>query len=115
MADAFFVLRVLAHADIELILPDDGRGQEVAARPGAAQLVNGLSGVAEKLPDDVTRFRIQTVQIAVAARKNDLWFAAGIGVDGVGPLAVHNSLGRIVLFPRQFSGLLVDGNETRRI
>ena len=45
MADAFLVLRVLADADVELVVVDDRRRDEVAARPLAAEPVHGSLGL----------------------------------------------------------------------
>src|SRR5712692_2134207 len=112
MADAFFMLRVLADANIELIFPDSGGGQEVAARAGAAELIDRLARIAKELPNNFARLRLQTVQVTVAAGKDHLRLAGGVRVHGVRPLAVHDLLAGIILLPSQLARLLVERDKT---
>src|SRR5260370_19067602 len=114
MADAFFVFWILADADIELVFPNDGSGQEVNARAGAAEFVGRLARIAKELPNDVARFWLETVQIAVAAGEDDLGLAARLGINRVRPLSVHDLLAGIILLPDQFAGLLVETDEAGR-
>src|SRR5207249_5938768 len=107
MPDAFLVLRVLADADIELVFPDDRSGQEVTARAGAAELVDRFARIAEEPPNDVAGFRLEAVQIAVAAGKDDLRLAGRIGINRIGPLTMHDLFAGIILPPSQLAALLV--------
>src|SRR5688572_11841855 len=99
MADALIVFRILADADIHLVVVDHRGREEVILRPLGAQNVYGRLGVAIKLPDNTAVLGIETVHPAVAARKDHLRFAVGLSPHGVGPLAVHDVAAWIILGP----------------
>src|SRR5262249_17478838 len=94
MADTELVLGVLAGADVDAVLVDDRRGDEVAARAFAQQLVLGVLGIAVELPQELAG-GIEGVDPAIAAGKNDLGLAIDDGIGRVGPLAVLDQLAAI--------------------
>ena len=71
-ADAGRVLGVLADADVDLVVVDDRRADEVVAGAGAAELVDGVLGVAVELPDQLAGLGAEAVEPAVAAGEDDL-------------------------------------------
>src|SRR5262249_33657972 len=96
MADAIEVLRVLAGADVDVVVVNDRRADEVAPRPLAAQLVFAVLWIGVEFPDQATGLRFQPIQPAIAARKNDLPLPLDDGVGRVRPLPVHDRLARQV-------------------
>ena len=92
MPHALFVLRILADADVELVVMHNRRGNEVVACPLRSQDIEGFLGVAIKLPDEGAGRRLEGVDPTVAAGENNLAFAVHLGIDGARPLAVHQQL-----------------------
>lgn len=94
MPDARLVLGVLTDADVDTPLVDDGRGDEVAARALAGQLVLGVLGIAIELPDQLA-VGVVRVDPAVAAGEDDLFLTAGLAVGRIRPLAVLNQFAAV--------------------
>src|SRR5262249_19142669 len=89
MADAFLVFGILANADVQAIVVNGRRGDEIVARTARAQFVKGVLGIRIELPNEFASLRLEGIQPAVAARKNNLRLPVGFRIDGTGPLAVH--------------------------
>src|SRR5262249_43094256 len=59
MTDPLLMLRVLTHADINLVVVDDRRSDEVAAGSLATQLVHRRLGIAIELPNEFAGLRLE--------------------------------------------------------
>src|SRR5262245_29218373 len=115
MANAGAEFRVLTHSDVDLVLINHRRGDDVVFRSAAAFLKIGGLGIAIELPDRLARLGFEAAKPAVAASKHDLALAVDHGISRVGPLSEHDlAAGRVVL-PGDLAGLLVDGDETGRV
>src|SRR5262245_60773889 len=111
MAHAFAMLWVLAYADITLVVDDHWSGNDFVPRaPAAEQVLRGL-WIAVKLPDQIAGLGIEAADPAVAARKDDLGLPIDHRIGRVGPLAVQNVLAGRIVFPKDFPGVLVDGEK----
>src|SRR5262245_13623521 len=88
MTDAQLVLRILPRADVDAVLVNNRRGDEIAAFPFASQLVFRLLGIAVELPQELAVLGIERVDPAIAAGKDDLRLVVDDGVGGIGPLTV---------------------------
>ena len=84
-------------------------GRASAARPCAPV------GIAVELPDQLAGRRLEAVEPAVAAGEDDLRLAVDLGVGRVGPLAFDDLVAGQVVLPGELAGLLVDGDEARRL
>src|SRR5262245_16176300 len=136
MPDGDEVLRVLADADVDLVVVNDRRGDEVVARALAAELVKGVFRIAIELPKKLA-IGVERVNPAVAAGKDDLRLSLPDRVGRIGPLSVLNELaaidklldeclliallgrlgkldGGVVVLPEHFAVALVDLDEARR-
>ena len=78
VGDAGGVLRVLPDADVDLVVVDDRRADEVVAVAGAAEFVDRVLRVAVELPDQFAGLRVEAVEPAVAAGEDDLLDAADL-------------------------------------
>ena len=72
VADALAVLRVLAHADVDLVLPDHGVRDDLVGGAAAAQHVLRARRVGVELPEELARLGLEAVEPAVAAGEDDL-------------------------------------------
>src|SRR5262245_13043863 len=113
MADVRAVLRVLAGADVELVVVDDGGGDEVVLVAAAARLERRRLRVAVKLPQQLATLRLEAVKPAIAAGEDRLALALDHRVGGTGPLPIHDVLARGAVLPLHLAGLLVDCDEAR--
>src|SRR2546425_5970109 len=94
------MLGILPHADIQLVLVDDGGSHEIVGYFPVVFIRTLLPRITVELPDEVAAGRFQTVNHAVAAGKDDLPLAVDLGVGWVGPLAVDDLVPRQVALPR---------------
>ena len=69
MTHSLAMFRVLSHADVNPILPDDGCRNNVIACPSPSQFPYRIFGVAVELPDQLSGFRFEGVDPTVAAGK----------------------------------------------
>src|SRR5574341_1268659 len=72
MADAFAVLRILAEADVDFVVVNYRRGDEITFGAGAAELVNRIGRIAIEFPNQFARLRLERIKNAVAAGENHL-------------------------------------------
>src|SRR5437762_6719099 len=114
MADARTVLRTLTDADVDLVVVNHWRGDEITARAAAAWFPKGVLRVAIELPNRLAGLRLEGPQPAVSAREDHLAFAVDLGVGRVRPLPFHDLLARRIVLPLDGAGLLVEGDEAGR-
>src|SRR5262249_22462871 len=138
MADAHLVFRILTDADVYLVVIDNRRGDEVATSAPAAQLVDGILGIAVELPDEFPCLRVEGMQPAIAAGKDDLRLTVHFPKSRTGPLAMHEQQAAIhevleadrsfglafatldqvharrIVAPGYLTRVLVENQETRR-
>src|SRR5262245_6756373 len=136
MADADQMFRILADADVDLVVVNGRRGDEIVACALAPQLVEGVFRIAVELPQQLA-VGIERIDPAVAAREDDLRLALDDSVSRVRPLPVLDQLaavdklldasfrvaaladlreldGRIVVLPEDLAIALVHLDEARR-
>ena len=119
MPTPFAVLRVLAGAEIDLVVVDDGRADDVVPRAAAAQLQDRVLGVDVELPEQLglavlALVGLEAVDPAVAAAEDHLRHAADDRDRGAGPLAVQDVLAGRVVGPIDLARVLVHRDEARR-
>ena len=83
------MLGILADADVDLVVVDHRRGDEVVARALAAECIVGRPWGCNRTPDYPCRWPDRTSEPAVAAWEDDLRLAVDDGIGRAGPLAVH--------------------------
>ena len=111
--DALAVLGILAHAHVELVLPDHtGRDDLVGGAPSAEDVL-GSRRVGVELPEQLARLRLEAVEPAVAPWKDDLGPTFHDGVGRVRPRAVEDLGARRVVLPHECARLHVEGDEAR--
>src|SRR5262249_11378976 len=115
MTNSFVMLRVLAGTDDDLLADNYRRGDEVALGAATAELILGILGIGVELPDQLAGLRLEGIEPAVAAGKDDLRLAVDYPVRRIGPLAVHDCLARRAILPLHLAGLFVEGEEARRL
>ena len=110
MALAFAVLRILSVGDVDLVLVDHRRADDLVAglRPD-----RGLR-VRVEFPELLAGEDFVTADPAVPLRADDLVDAADFAHRGCGPLAVQDLVADRVVFPGQLPGDLVDRDDRRR-
>ncbi len=115
VADALAVLGILADAEKDVVVVNDGRGDDVAARAAAAEHVFGVFGVEVVLPEQLALERLEGVAPAVAAGEDHLRRAADFSEAGARPLAVQRVLAGVLARPDDFAGVAVHGDECGRV
>src|SRR5262245_23597004 len=95
MSDAKLVFRILADADVDLVVLDDRRGDEVITRSLAPALIEGVLRIAIELPDDLAGVGLKRIEPAVAAGEDRLRLAVDDREGRVGPLTVLQQLAAV--------------------
>src|SRR5262249_28383986 len=72
MTNPFVMLRVLAGTDDDLVADNYRRGDEVALGAATAELILGILGIGVEFPDELAGLRLEGIEPAVAAGKDDL-------------------------------------------
>ena len=114
MSDALAVFRVLPNADKNLVIVNNGCGNNRIARAAPAQLPHSIFWVAVKFPNQVASFGLHCINPAIASGANHLWLPIDNAISGIGPLPVQDIFGGISFFPHQFTRIEIDRNKAGR-
>src|SRR4029079_11178504 len=112
---ALAVLGVLAHAHVDLVLPDHRGGDDLVGGAAAAQDVLGARWVGVELPDQVAGLGLERVDPSVAAGEDDLGTALDHRVGRVRPGAVEDLRAGQLVLPDELPGGGVQGDEAGRV
>ena len=107
------MLRILANADVDDVVVEDRRRDDVVAGALAAELPHRLLRVRIEGPDQLAGVRRERVDHALTARNDELFASAGDTGCRVGPGPVEDLLARVSALPHQFARVLVQGDEAR--
>ncbi len=121
MADAFAMLRILAHAHIHEALIEDRRADDVVPVGAAAKRVFRFLGIAVEFPKMLRVAAIargiahEGVNPAIAAAEDHLRRAVDQGIGRARPLAVQHIGARRTVGPVNLAAVFVHAHETRRM
>ena len=110
VTDALAVLGVLSVGDIDDVLDDHGRRDQLVPRSRP----HGVLRVGVELPQFLAGLGFVASHPAVALRRDDLQDAADLSDRWCGPLPVQDPVLDRVVFPDQLAGLLVERDDGRR-
>ena len=113
VADTLAVLGVLAHADVDAVVEDHRRGDDVVLGTAGTQGVHAALGVGVELPEQLAALGLEGIDPAVAAAEHDLGPALHDPVGRVRPVAVDDVLAGKVALPDELARVLVEGDEAR--
>ena len=114
MTNALAVFRVLPNADKNLVIVNNGRGNNRIARTAPAQLPHRVFGIAVKFPNQIAGFGIQRINPAIAAGTDHLRLAIDNAISGIGPLPVQDIFTGIGFFPHQFPRIEINRKKAGR-
>ena len=105
------MLGVLAVGDVDDVLVDDRRADDLVARLRPDRVLR----VEIELPELLAGLGLVAADPAVALADDDLHRVADLADRGRRPLSVQDLLADGVVFPDQLAGRLVDGDDRRRL